>query len=110
MLDTIIQSSEITLTAFLLCTGVSLVLGVLTALLSQFREKSSQSFAIALAMLPAVAARELAAPVVRSCRSSSSSSVLEAAGFPEEIYLGVLANSPRIDAVLQYLQYLASSP
>ncbi len=36
--------------------------------------------------------------------------LLEAAGFPEEIYLGVLANSPRIDAVLQYLQYLASSP
>lgn len=54
MLDTIIQSSEITLTAFLLCTGVSLALGVLTALLSQFREKSSQSFTIALAMLPAV--------------------------------------------------------
>lgn len=54
MLDTIIQSSEITPTAFLLCTGVSLALGVLTALLSQFREKNSQSFAIALAMLPAV--------------------------------------------------------
>ena len=54
MLDTIITSSEITLTAFLLCTGISLTLGVLTALLSQFREKSSQSFAIALAMLPAV--------------------------------------------------------
>ena len=54
MLDTIIKSSEITLTAWLLCTGVSLTLGVLTALLSQFREKSSQSFAIALAMLPAV--------------------------------------------------------
>ncbi len=54
MLDTIITSSEITLTAFLLCTGISLTLGVLTVLLSQFREKSSQSFAIALAMLPAV--------------------------------------------------------
>ena len=34
--------------------------------------------------------------------------LLEAAGFPEEVYLGVVANSPRIDAVLQYLQYLAS--
>lgn len=54
MLNTIITGTEITLTSFLLCTGVSLALGVLTALLSQVREKSSQSFALALAMLPAV--------------------------------------------------------
>ena len=54
MLNTIITGTEITLTSFLLCTAVSLVLGVLTALLSQVREKSSQSFALALAMLPAV--------------------------------------------------------
>jgi len=54
MLNSIITGTEITLTAFLVCTAVSLVLGVLTALLSQFREKSSQSFALALAMLPAV--------------------------------------------------------
>ena len=54
MLNTIITGTEITLTAFLLCTGVSLLLGVLTAILSQVREKSSQSFALALAMLPAV--------------------------------------------------------
>ncbi len=54
MLNTIITGTEITLTSFLLCTAVSLVLGVLTALLSQVKEKSSQSFALALAMLPAV--------------------------------------------------------
>ena len=54
MLNTIISGTEITLTSFLLCTAVSLVLGVLTALLSQAKEKSSQSFALALAMLPAV--------------------------------------------------------
>ena len=54
MLNTIITGTEITLASFLICTGVSLALGVLTALLSQVREKSSQSFALALAMLPAV--------------------------------------------------------
>ena len=54
MLDTIIQGSEITLSAFLICTAVSLLLGVLSALLSLYREKSSRSFAITLAMLPAV--------------------------------------------------------
>ena len=54
MLNTIITGTEITLASFLLCTAVSLALGVLTALLSQVKEKSSQSFALALAMLPAV--------------------------------------------------------
>lgn len=54
MLDTIIQGSEITLSAFLICTAVSLLLGVLSALLSLYREKSSRSFALTLAMLPAV--------------------------------------------------------
>lgn len=54
MLDSIIQGSEITLSSFLICTAVSLLLGVLAALLSLYREKSSQSFALTLAMLPAV--------------------------------------------------------
>ena len=54
MLDSIIQGSEITLSSFLICTAVSLLLGVLAALLSFYREKSSQSFALTLAMLPAV--------------------------------------------------------
>ena len=54
MLDTIIQGLEISLSAFFICTAVSLLLGVLAALLSLYREKSSQSFALTLAMLPAV--------------------------------------------------------
>ena len=54
MLNSIITGTEITMKAFLICTAMSLLLGVLTALLSQYREKSSQSFALALAMLPAV--------------------------------------------------------
>ena len=54
MLNSIITGTEITMKAFLICTAVSLLLGVLAALLSQYREKSSQSFALALAMLPAV--------------------------------------------------------
>lgn len=52
MLNSII-GSQITLQTFLICTAVSLVLGVGTALVSRFRAKSSGSFAIALAVLPA---------------------------------------------------------
>ncbi len=33
---------------------------------------------------------------------------IQEAGFPEEIYLGVLSNSPRREAALQYLEYLFS--
>ena len=54
MLNTIITGSEITLPAFLICTGVSLLLGVLTAALCLYREKATQSFALTLAMLPAI--------------------------------------------------------
>ncbi len=54
MLNTIITGAEISISSFLVCTAVSLVLGLLTAVLSQVKEKSSQSFALALAMLPAV--------------------------------------------------------
>ncbi len=54
MLNTIITGAEISISSFLVCTVVSLVLGLLTAVLSQVKEKSSQSFALALAMLPAV--------------------------------------------------------
>ena len=54
MLNTIISGTEISLSAFLICTGVSLLLGTLTALLSLKRDRCSQSFAIALAILPAV--------------------------------------------------------
>lgn len=54
MLNTIITGSEITMQAFLLCTAVSLVLGLLIGALCGFKEKASQSFAMTLAILPAV--------------------------------------------------------
>ena len=53
MLDTII-TSDLSLSTFLICTGVSLLLGILTALLGQFGSRSSQSFAVTIAVLPAV--------------------------------------------------------
>lgn len=52
MLDTIIDST-ITLPVFLICTAVSLVLGVGVALISRYRAKCTPSFAVALAILPA---------------------------------------------------------
>ena len=54
MLNSIIQGTEITLSSFLICTAVSMLLGVLTALLCLCQEKSSRSFSLTLAMLPAV--------------------------------------------------------
>lgn len=48
-----ILGSDITLSSFLICTAVSLVLGICTALISMFRSKCSQSFALAPAVLPA---------------------------------------------------------
>ena len=54
MLNSIIQGSEITLSSFMICTAVSLLLGVLISLLCLCQEKSSRSFVLALAMLPAV--------------------------------------------------------
>ena len=53
MLSSII-GTELTLSVFLICTAVSLALGVGLALVSQFRARSSQSFAVTLAILPAV--------------------------------------------------------
>lgn len=53
MLNSII-GSEITVSAFFICTAVSLVLGIGTALVGMFGTKSSQSFAITVAILPAV--------------------------------------------------------
>ena len=59
MLDSILHftsviSAEITLPVFLLCTAVSLVLGVLTALVSMYKNHTSQSFAVTLAILPTI--------------------------------------------------------
>lgn len=46
--------SGITPASFLICTGVSLVLGLLVALCFSFRAKFSKSFAVTLAMIPAI--------------------------------------------------------
>lgn len=53
MLNSIL-GTELTLTSFLICTGVSLLLGVGTALVASYRSHSTQSLAITLAILPAV--------------------------------------------------------
>ena len=53
MLESILQSS-LTLETFLICTGVSLVLGLGTAALAARRGGSSRSFIHTLALLPAV--------------------------------------------------------
>ena len=49
-----IISSQITLATFLICTAVSLILGVLTALVYKHKNRCSQSFAVTLAILPAI--------------------------------------------------------
>lgn len=53
MFDSILGQS-LTLPTFLICTGVSLALGVVLALASSFRTRTSQSFGLTLAVLPAV--------------------------------------------------------
>lgn len=53
MLDSVIQG-DITLTSFILCTAVSVILGVLCALLCGYRSRSSQSCLVTIAMMPAV--------------------------------------------------------
>ena len=54
MLNSLISGSEITLSVFLICTAVSLVLGIASALLCMYKSTYTQSFVITLAMLPAV--------------------------------------------------------
>ena len=53
MFDSILGQS-LTPPTFLICTGVSLALGVVLALASSFRARTSQSFGLTLAVLPAV--------------------------------------------------------
>lgn len=53
MLNSIIQSS-ITFPVFLLCTAVSVVLGLLSAMLCKYKNTASQSFLVTIAMLPAI--------------------------------------------------------
>ena len=54
MLNSVITGTEITTTAFLLCTAVSLILGLGAAALNMYKNKYSQSFVLTLAMLPAI--------------------------------------------------------
>jgi len=54
LLNTIITGTEITASAFFICTAVSLVLGLASAALAMYKSKYSQSFILTLAMLPAL--------------------------------------------------------
>ena len=54
MLNLIITGTEITVSAFFICTAVSLVLGLGAALLSMYKSKYSRSFVVTLALLPAM--------------------------------------------------------
>ena len=56
MLSTIFTGSQITASAFFFCTLIALAMGVCTALLCMYKNKYSQSFALTLAMLPAMVA------------------------------------------------------
>ena len=54
MLSSIITGSEITILSFLMCTAVSLGLGVCLSLICMYKSKYSQSFIMTVAMLPAL--------------------------------------------------------
>lgn len=54
MLNSIITGTQITLSAFFICTAVSLMLGLGSAALAMYKSKYSQSFIVTLAMLPAM--------------------------------------------------------
>ena len=54
MLDSILSGTEITVSSFLICTMVSLILGLGCAALCMYKNKYSQSYALTLAMLPAI--------------------------------------------------------
>ena len=53
MLDSIIGSG-LTVNTFLICTAVSVLLGIATALLACYRSRSTPGFAVTLAVLPAI--------------------------------------------------------
>ena len=54
MLNSIISGTEITVPAFFLCTATSILLGLGAALLCMYKNRCSQSFAVTLALLPAM--------------------------------------------------------
>lgn len=53
MLNSIIEST-ITIQTFLICTGVSIILGLLSAFLCKYKNNTSQSFLFTIAMLPTI--------------------------------------------------------
>ena len=54
MLNSIITGTEISVSAFFICTAVSLLLGLGAAALSMYKSKYSRSFVVTLALLPAM--------------------------------------------------------
>ena len=38
----------------------------------------------------------------------SDTPLIRQAGFEDPVYLGIIANSPRLDAVMEYLRYLTA--
>ena len=54
MLSSVITGTEITLSAFFICTAVSLILGFFCAALSRYKSKSSRSLMLTLTLLPAL--------------------------------------------------------
>lgn len=54
MLNTIITGTEITVSAFFICTAVSLLLGLGIAALCMYKSKYTRSFVLTLALLPAM--------------------------------------------------------
>jgi len=56
LLESVMTGSTITGSAFLVCTLISMLLGVGVAALCMYKNKYSQSFAVTLAMLPAMVA------------------------------------------------------
>ena len=54
MLNSIITGTEITVSAFFICTAVSLLLGLGAAALSRYKSNCSRSFVLTLALLPAM--------------------------------------------------------
>ena len=53
MLSSIIDTT-ITVSTFLICTGVSLLLGLLSAFVCKFKSQTTQSFLVTIAILPAI--------------------------------------------------------
>ncbi len=54
MLNSIIAGTEITVSAFFICTAVSLLLGLGAAALGMYKSRYSRSFVVTLALLPAM--------------------------------------------------------